>query len=468
MRDARDDEIIAEGWVEEHVVWPTLSRLYHLEPIGIGTPYVESLTSYIARLAAVHSVHPRNLLLGEVAPYLNALASARTNELKRGAMSRWLAMSTVWNGTTASANAMVQGLAKLTDRSDLHLLTLLPFAEVFSHRKILHRTKAWCSRCFETWRKAKGPIYEPLLWCLEGVSICHVHGQRLQWCCPYSDCARTSPPLAARSQPGYCPWCNRWLGAPFHWHGSIPSYWVNEEWKQQRWVGKMLGAVLAAAPALPEPLRREKAMKIIAAYVNGTMNGKHTEAARQLGLTPSTLRQWVEGKKMPQVRNLLQVCSSLDISLLALLNGTVSEASSGESQTWQLPASEPRRRPFRKFDTEALQRALQEAILKPEGPPLSLSKLAQRLGYRSSHLSRYFPELCQAISLSYRAYQAERRVQIFQQRWEEVHQVMLHLREQGLYPSERRVRKLLKTPSVLRLPEIRSAWKTTLREMGLT
>jgi AraC-like DNA-binding protein len=362
----------------------------------------------------------------------------------------------------------VQGLAFLTGQRNLHLLTLLPFAEVFSQRKILRRTKAWCSRCFETWREAKLPIYEPLLWCLENVSICHVHGQHLHVCCPYSDCARTSPPLAARSQPGYCPWCNRWLGAPFHWHGSIPNYWVNEEWQQQKWVTQMLGELLAITPTLLEPLRREKAMMVLSAYVNETMNGKHAEAARQLSLTASTVHQWLTGRKIPQVRNLLQVCSSLNISLLALLNGTAGQTLQARSQAWKLPASEPPRRPFRKFDAEALQKTLQEAVQKPEEPPLSLRELAQRLGYHSSHLSRYFPELCQSISSSYRAYQAGRREQKFQERCEEVSQVMLHLHDQGLYPSEHRVRDLLKTPSILRLPEIHSAWKTKLREMELT
>ncbi|MBC2684370.1 hypothetical protein HAU06_09565 [Bacillus toyonensis] len=35
-----------------------ISSLYSIEPIGIGTPYVESLISYIARLAYEHSILP--------------------------------------------------------------------------------------------------------------------------------------------------------------------------------------------------------------------------------------------------------------------------------------------------------------------------------------------------------------------------------------------------------------------------
>src|SRR5436305_1836548 len=176
------NDIILEGWTEEQPIWPSHSRLYHLSPIGVSTPLVESLTSYIARLSAAHSVHPRSLLLVEVAPYLSALAHARTNELKRGAVSRLLATSALWNGTTGSARNMVEGLTQLTERQDLHLLTLLPLAEVFSHRKLFRRSRAWCSRCFETWRLASLPVYEPLLWCLECVCICHIHEQRLQWC----------------------------------------------------------------------------------------------------------------------------------------------------------------------------------------------------------------------------------------------------------------------------------------------
>jgi hypothetical protein len=47
---------------------PPRSRLYRLEPIGIGTSYVESLTSYIARLAEVHCVSLKALVMREIFP----------------------------------------------------------------------------------------------------------------------------------------------------------------------------------------------------------------------------------------------------------------------------------------------------------------------------------------------------------------------------------------------------------------
>jgi len=47
---------------------PSRSRLYCLEPAGIGTPYVESLTSYITRLAATHHISPTTLIKREILP----------------------------------------------------------------------------------------------------------------------------------------------------------------------------------------------------------------------------------------------------------------------------------------------------------------------------------------------------------------------------------------------------------------
>src|SRR5260370_40255821 len=43
-------------WELSSPVLPPATRLYSLSPIGIGTPMVESLTGYIARLAEAHCV----------------------------------------------------------------------------------------------------------------------------------------------------------------------------------------------------------------------------------------------------------------------------------------------------------------------------------------------------------------------------------------------------------------------------
>src|SRR5260370_42366230 len=50
---------------------PKRSRLYALKPLGIGTPFVESLSGYVARLADAHAVSLGNFVGRE----LSALAA---------------------------------------------------------------------------------------------------------------------------------------------------------------------------------------------------------------------------------------------------------------------------------------------------------------------------------------------------------------------------------------------------------
>ncbi len=47
------------------------SRLYSLQPGGTNTPWVESLTSYVARLADAHSVYVSTLIKQEIMPALS-------------------------------------------------------------------------------------------------------------------------------------------------------------------------------------------------------------------------------------------------------------------------------------------------------------------------------------------------------------------------------------------------------------
>ncbi len=61
-------DTIDELWELKPPTFSPRSRLFHLVPIGIGTPHVESLTSYVSRLAVAHSVPPGTLLAIEIGP----------------------------------------------------------------------------------------------------------------------------------------------------------------------------------------------------------------------------------------------------------------------------------------------------------------------------------------------------------------------------------------------------------------
>ena len=46
-----------ESWdLDSEMVLPQQTYLYHVQPSGIGSVFVESLTGYIARLAEAHDI----------------------------------------------------------------------------------------------------------------------------------------------------------------------------------------------------------------------------------------------------------------------------------------------------------------------------------------------------------------------------------------------------------------------------
>src|SRR6266404_2853111 len=50
---------------------PPRSRLHHLLPVGVGTEYVESLTSYTSRVAHAHDVTLASLFGWEIVPRID-------------------------------------------------------------------------------------------------------------------------------------------------------------------------------------------------------------------------------------------------------------------------------------------------------------------------------------------------------------------------------------------------------------
>jgi hypothetical protein len=179
---------LCDFWNEGHMTLPLHSRLYHPEPIGVGTSLAESLTSYITRLAEAHSVYPRTLVTDEIAPLLRQSHIYQQGRLVYNYLTNFWKWSHLLNGTGATAGDWVQALEWLTLRNDLSLLTLLCWSEVLPAVRLLRRNRAWCPACYEEWRKANQIAYEQLLWSLEVVKVCCRHQIPLQQHCPSPSC----------------------------------------------------------------------------------------------------------------------------------------------------------------------------------------------------------------------------------------------------------------------------------------
>src|SRR5260370_37626714 len=105
---------------EEQGIFPAHSKLYHLEPIGVSPPFVESLTRYIARLACAHSIQPNVLMAKAIVPQLDVSSQGRQPYARR--TSFW-ASSAVLNSTTPLGGRLVQILEDVTVHYHLCFIT---------------------------------------------------------------------------------------------------------------------------------------------------------------------------------------------------------------------------------------------------------------------------------------------------------------------------------------------------------
>jgi TniQ protein len=437
------------------------TSLFSLEPIGAGTPEVESLTGYVARLAEAHSVPTSRLVATVAVPRLNRSYLDAHPEI--GLSSLWYG-SHAMNGSMALATGMVAALEAATGRSGLRFLTTLPWGHVLDLKGLLRRKRAWCSACYHEWRQRGRPIYEPLLWLLAPVVTCPRHGQPLETRCRYADCRQTLFWLATRSRPGHCSRCARWLGDN---HRAVDEAATADlQDGRDAWVARVAGELLAGGASLETEARGEVIAESILRCARILTRGKIGALARLSGIDVDTVHQWRHGTR-PGWRLLLRVCWRLGVSPLEFLtrplslNPRLTDVPTGTQEVWLRDAA-PRRGPL---DFDTIQRQLQAVIDGKEESPRSARETMKELGLRYEDAYGRYPDLMRQISARHQVAQRqrsqERRERI---RWQ-VREAVALLHSQEMYPSVNRMRAIL-PKGTLRLAPAREAWLAAIRELG--
>src|SRR5947199_277732 len=176
---------VFESWDLRRLPIAPRSLLFALQPIGVGSPFVESLTSYASRLAEVHAVRVPDLaghVLAKCAPHDAPIISARADDYRMG--SGFHPGTHAINGLAEDARRWIMAVETATKLTGLRLLTLMPLQLIFSKQSLLRKRQAWCPNCFSEWRQSGLLLYLPLLWHLQMVTICSRHRRRLEESCP--------------------------------------------------------------------------------------------------------------------------------------------------------------------------------------------------------------------------------------------------------------------------------------------
>jgi len=240
-----DESTSVEMWDLQKPAIPPRSRLYHLEPIGVGTPYTESLSSYLCRLAQKHCVTSQKLIMGEIAPqmmgkdYELALTKKNVSTLFSNSDAK-----PAINGMREKTQVLVQALKELNQRKDLSFLSLLTWKGVINERGLFRQYRAWCPQCNEQWRQENKRIYEPFLWSFKEVDVCLHHNCLLIDECPH--CSSRLPVIANSLQLGFCSRCKGWLGSQ---RDEKQVFKTDElEWNQYKI--RSIGDLISVAPKL--------------------------------------------------------------------------------------------------------------------------------------------------------------------------------------------------------------------------
>jgi hypothetical protein len=217
-----------------------------------------------------------------------------------------------FNSAHQTALTAVSALECLTQQHGLRALTMLTWAEVFPLFKLIRPTQAWCPACLEERRTTGQTIYEPLVWTIQAVKICSRHDCLLETQC--RACRRSSPWLAWRSRPGYCPYCQQWLGT------HVGTQEENEQQRAwQHWCAEEVGVLLALVPTLTKIPCRARIREGLTSMLRQVSQGRKETFARLVGLSPKMVGNWFYHKQLPTVENLLRVCFAVDLSLRELL-----------------------------------------------------------------------------------------------------------------------------------------------------
>ena len=441
-----------ELWSPDPYQLPKRSRLNHIIPVAVGTPFVESLTSYITRLTQSHSISISILMTRELAPLLSKYYIQ--NGSKKG-LSTLFHRGAAINSTGELAQLLVDSIEKLTLKQNLSALTLLPFRDFLSSKELLHQTKAWCPNCYEKWRGSKKTIYEPLLWTLKDVEVCSHHNRPLQTVC--FNCDRQIPWLHSKSRIGYCPYCDRWLGNSIH---TTEIVFSQEDLRRNIWISNTLGELIACSGEPTLVPQKDNIAQAIREIINITHQGNIACFAKSFKLPKNTVWMWYKQKSVPKLKFILNICYCLDISLLSFLKLEKAAFESLEINCQKLTNTVRIKRVSPKdFDSEKIENALQTILNSQHIPPPTMKEVAKRLGFDRRIISEHYPELCKAISAKYRRYQNQIRAIKIEECCEEVRQAVSVLHQKGEYPSEARVSRLISQPGYFRYKKVRMALK---------
>jgi AraC-like DNA-binding protein len=446
--DCLDDYPLVGGDPDARI--PPRSVLASLKPMGLGTPFRESLASYYLTLAHLHHLSPKNLARGIVIPKM-----AENGRLYAGVSKLWKLSS--FNGIGAVPECWAKQLSELTAQKELIDLTLVPLRPCLSILRLMSDKKKWCPLCFSEGAK-DGRVYGQLLWEIDDVQACPKHGIKLVSQC---QCHGKSPlsPLNIKYLPGICESCGSSLSCDND--GSV-EYASEDKVKRARLVADFLGDM--------EKLKQhlDKAPAGIPVFLNSAVRhfvgGKAALFGDLIGIKKNTLHGWMHDKCIPPFPQIVDIAVTCGCSIAGVMLG---ERAIFKEPVLAAPCVEPRR-PFRtvktqKVDKERVKRQLEALSLQK--PPMSVAEAAAKIGVSDRTLFKHFGDITKEMTRRVQAYRHAQSLRKFEGRCYLYRQSAEGLMQRGIRPTRRLVALDIKGKGIVGVREDKISCSRICREV---
>lgn len=391
---------------DEHHVTPP--RYFRLKPVGQGGN-VESLASYVSRLAFAHRLTPRSFVEELVSPQDGSDAAF-------GLQRDWYQREgRDFIGVSARASLMADWLELNTGATGLRLCTLNSLSGLTCGQKLLTSSSRVCIKCLAEDQQNGTPMYERLLWRLEVVNACDLHRCALV----ELQCGNERPSRVIPKLPGVCRHCGS-IGLKCcidRDHDSVSEADI--------WVAHQCRNLLEAMPMLAQADQRPIKASLKAYWKS---RGPLRAAAKATGISQQAVSEWLtEPSAKFSLFRLADIALVHHLDLVALVQGTIQPtvAPAGHGPRW-------RKRVFKRVDSAAVAQRLADALRAGE----SATHVVREMGVQYRAVAQH-KDLSRQVKEAARIKRQDRDTQRRKQAVQQAEDVITRLLSENQTPSIR-------------------------------
>lgn len=433
------------------------SRLFGLEPIGLGTARAEGLISYLVRLARAHSVSPRRMVRTEFPTVEPEIARMNYSSF----FTRDVGTA---NGLGKHARVFSKAVNKLTGIQGAEPMTLLPLAELLPVHGagLLSPHPKWCPVCLKEMAEVRQESHFPLAWYFRLYSTCPIHRCSLEHLCP--SCGRKQPFIPRYPDASRCEYCGCFLG--FVQDAKPVSPTDSRTVHMDLWKSAAIEDIVLNLSAMAGKGAREAFLSFLERSVLSLAGGNRSFFCRQIGLPERALKGWFVQAERPSFPQFLSLCYGLGImpSRVFVLEAaplSITEVTEALLTRAGRPLWDVRQRMSVKGELDLIVANLSDTR--------SIAEVGKALGVGRTFLKYWFPEHYFVIAAKHSESRARKGDCRRQEQVEILNRVMEEMLERGEYPGRRKVDAALRTKGVSLVdPRLREEYRRILAILRIT